>query len=86
MEEEEGNEIQRAENKREIKITLTPQHTHTHTHNHRREEEKIDCTDHLKHNFELLTTNNMKLIEQIHNTWVPNETGFLHVIAQKTGG
>lgn len=43
MEEEEGNESQRAEKKN------THLNTHADTHNHRREEEKIDCTGHLKH-------------------------------------
>lgn len=49
MEEEEGNEIQRAgkqtSSPERNKITLTPQHTQSQAGGGK----KIDCTDHLKH-------------------------------------
>lgn len=69
-------------NKLKIKITLAHQHTIT---GGRRN--KIDCTYHLKHKkcFELLTTNNMKLIKQIHNTWVAGLGSFMS-LHKKQGG
>lgn len=64
---EEGNEIQRAE---KIKITLTPQRTQSQAGGGNR----LHRPSQTQKCFELLTTNNMKLIQQIHNTWVPDAT------------
>lgn len=53
----------------EIKITLTPQHTHTIKDERRKN--RLHRPSQTQKCFELLTTNNMKLIEQIHNTREP---------------